>query len=193
MSFSKKLNPGAQHIANNFVLFGFGSESSSFVQCVKELVENSIDACKQADCNTYNPNIIISVTSVEDDDTVLLVTVSDEGSGMKDPQKLLQCFSTSKVSNEDTVHTTGRFGVGLSTCLIYSLVHCNYPLRIISKTSTDTFCTVADFTLDSNGNPNMIQSEQHTVDLISGTKISIYMPNSSEAEIPQGIALILLL
>ena len=184
MKYTKNLDVGALHIANNFNIYGFSSESLSLLQCVKELFENSIDACKELLEVESSPSVSVVLTMTEEDPNLVLIHVTDDGVGMKNSQKLLRCFESTKVAKGD--YSTGRFGVGLSTCLIYSLIHSNYPMRIITKTQSDELCSVTDFILDNSGNPIATNSSDQTVSMISGTRISIYMPIDADTNLLQG-------
>lgn len=187
MKSAKKLNCGALHIANNFNLFGFGSPSSALVQCVKELVENSIDACREV-VEDVSPVISVLMANLAGKSDVVMIHVTDEGVGMKDTKRLLQCFETTKVDQDNGANSTGRFGVGLSTCLIYSLINCDYPVRIITKTAEDEMCSISDFVLDKFGNPVAMSITEQSVSMISGTRISIPLPIVEETSISQGKA-----
>ena len=120
-------NPALRHIANNFGLYGFSSQETAVLQSAKELIENSIDACRQVtDCASYMQlNIVVS----SDNHQHVLLEMVDNGCGIRNPLVLLQCFTTSKVSitpqvGKKTVHyTSGKFGVGLSVCALYSLTN----------------------------------------------------------------------
>jgi DNA topoisomerase VI subunit B len=51
----------------------------------------------------------------------------------------------------------GKFGVGLSTCLLYSLIKTNEPMRIVSKRMSQSESTVADFILNPRRQPSLSQ------------------------------------
>jgi DNA topoisomerase VI subunit B len=131
-----------KHIVDNFFMFGFGSEASALLQCVKELV--------------------------------------DEGSGMRDPQDMLRCFTTDKTTSAGggagAVTMTGRFGVGLSTCFLYSLERTRVPMRVMTKHREAQMAVIADFDLDAQLNPTVVQSGRMAVGVPSGTTIRIHLP-----------------
>lgn len=57
----------------------------------------------------------------------------------------------------------GRFGVGLSACLLYSLTKNEESARIVTKRLHNIKATVADFILGEDGKPTV--SQEIEVDL----------------------------
>lgn len=111
------------YVVNNFELFGFGSTSEAMLQATKELVENSIDAC-ESPCE-----IRITISSTTE---YMVLDVLDNGCGMADPALFLRCFYTTKRTDVDidaSINTSGRYGMGLTTCLLYTQEMCQHPLR----------------------------------------------------------------
>lgn len=123
-----------------------------------------------------------TITQSEHNQQFIILEVEDEGIGMPDPETLLKCFKTNKdtTSSESESTTivgmTGRFGVGLSTCLIYSLINTNIPMRLVTKCKGVMHATIADFSLDEQGNPKSLQSCAVAVGISSGTKIRLHLP-----------------
>ena len=180
-------NAAVCHIVNNFNLFGFGSEESGLLQSIKELIENSIDASKISASSNSLPkehHIFVRIGAVPNRCSVCLVEVSDDGNGISDPQSLLRCFNSSKESSPVDVHCSGRFGVGLSTALIYSLITTQIPMRLITKSGQCISACVADFTMDSSGSPKCVQSLSIAADgMSSGTTIRLHLPlNAATSE-----------
>lgn len=172
-----------KHIVDNFFMFGFGSEESALLQCVKELVENSIDASRvgQIGATKGRVRVCIAVSSTVDPPQQLLtIEVEDEGSGMRDPQDMLRCFTTDKTTSAGggagAVTMTGRFGVGLSTCFLYSLERTRVPMRVMTKHRDAQMAVIADFDLDAQLNPTVVQSGRIAVGVPSGTTIRIHLP-----------------
>jgi len=178
-----------KHIVDNFNMFGFGSEASALLQCVKELVENSLDASRTTGQGTVGGRVRVRIALSTADLQLLTIDVEDEGSGMRDPQDMLRCFTTDKTRNgmagtgsgtggEHIVPMTmtGRFGVGLSTCFLYSLVRTRVPMRVMTKHREAELAVIADFELDAELHPTAVQSWRVTVDMTSGTSIRIHLP-----------------
>jgi DNA topoisomerase VI subunit B len=167
-------HPVVKHIIRNFNIYGFGTEQTALLQSTKELVENSIDACRmgaKSGASTHG-NISITITDAE---RGVFLDVTDNGMGIADPASVLKCFQTGKQG--DQTRTAGRFGVGLSTCLIYSLVNTGTPMRIVTKCGAVMEATVADFSLDRAQNPVCVQSKTIALTGVpSGTKIRVHLP-----------------
>jgi hypothetical protein len=97
-------------------------------QIVKELVDNAVDACETArkqsgDSKVYRVKVEIlpyneNGSDDGDDKSPLQVTVSDNGSGMKDIQACVNAFQSSK--GGDDTNTAGRYGIGLTLCLLHA-------------------------------------------------------------------------
>ena len=76
---------------------------------------------------------------------------------------------------------TGKFGVGLSACLTYVLLTSGAPMRLVTKCSNSSVGFVADFVLDSEGNPAAQAQAQTNVSAdrnVSGTTIRMQLPVS---------------
>lgn len=167
---------GYRHIVDNFPLFGFGNPAFACIQTAKELIENSIDACRnQGECS-------ISVTMHFDRAArQLMLKVRDTGCGMDDTLQGLSMFCTSKLSDTTTNKSsassmsqggessdthegnisgvgqnqqTGKFGLGLSACLLNSIMKTKSAMRITTKTKTMNVACTTDFSFDySTGAP----------------------------------------
>ena len=178
------LNPAVKHIVENFNIFGFGSEESALLQSVKELLENSLDACRSSMSlsNPTNKNISVSIKEV--DDMTCALEVSDDGSGVSDALSVLKVFCSSKDgsnSNDSNPFATGRFGVGLSTCLVYSLDKCGSATRMVTKCKEQDSATIADYSMDRTGQQQCVQNRSvNTGDFMSGTRIRVVLPLRSD-------------
>jgi len=183
MSQQTLLSPAVKHVVENFGIFGFGSEETALLQSVKELLENSLDACRSSISLTNPTKKNISVSIKETDSISCAVEVSDDGCGVFDALSILKVFCSTKDGSSADLNpslATGRFGVGLSTCLVYSLVNCGAPMRMVTKCRGADSATVADYTLDRTGQPVCAQSR--SIDTLggfaSGTRIRAILPLS---------------
>ena len=179
------LNPGVKHVMDNFGIFGFGSEETALLQSVKELLENSLDACRSSISLTSPVKKNITVHIKEVDDACCAVEVSDDGCGVYNALSILKVFCSTKdgsSSGPAPSLATGRFGVGLSTCLVYSLVSCGAPMRLVTKCKGADCATVADYTLDGTGRPVCAQSRSIDTPggFPSGTKVRVVLPLSRD-------------
>ncbi len=95
-----------RYITDNFGLFGFGQEDVAILQCTKELLENSIDACAinpRSNIRHQQHRISIAMKgdcrSHHDNSTgQLLLEVLDSGCGMDSPSQLLRCLVLQKAT-----------------------------------------------------------------------------------------------
>jgi DNA topoisomerase VI subunit B len=98
--------------------------SDALCQIVKELVENAIDACQTAQKDSSRDHTVCRVKveilpyrNHEKSPPTLQVTVSDNGCGMKDIQACVNAFQSSKGGSSNTA---GRYGIGLTLCLLHA-------------------------------------------------------------------------
>lgn len=134
-SLRRKNHPGASSSSSSVVE---ETDCDAFAQILKELVDNAADACHQCESTEARRiKVVIERTNEahqdhDDDDYVqgnhvLRVQVIDNGCGMKDIQECVNAFRTSNASsnqegNEQAVNqnTAGRYGIGLTLCLLHS-------------------------------------------------------------------------
>lgn len=113
-----------QHIVSNFSMYGMNAEWG-LLQSIKELVENSLDAGRPL-ARPGGTEINIHIKGHPLPHTCTL-EVLDNGSGIPDIARALGCFSTTKTVSSET--TAGKFGVGLSSIILYSQVSTNSSVR----------------------------------------------------------------
>lgn len=151
---------------------------------MKELVDNSVDACTAAAEIMSSPTttsgrannttlkrvrVMLETLDRNDEDSALRVTVSDNGCGMEDIEACVSAFSSNKqVSQSSPVassqmnsnsnnncpeqtETTGRYGIGLTLCLLHaqSLVQNSYAV-VTSATKDSDIWTKAKYVVDEN-------------------------------------------
>ena len=136
--FRENIDLASVFIANNLAIFGFEDSAAALLQVLKELFDNSIDAIKR---NGNSPNCSMDsvriIVSNEEAEGILKIEINDTGVGIQEKESFLNYFKTDKVStNSHTLNQgeicekdnfAGRFGVGLSSCLLYSVsVSCHY-------------------------------------------------------------------
>jgi len=212
-------------VAHNLSVFGFTSEGQSLVQVAKELLDNSLDACRQIDppAGFSQHEVTVTVGTDSADSEFVHITVTDTGCGVKDPSSFLEYFSTDKLLKQPTARPvqakqqeekqelepepdmlalSGRFGVGLSVCLLYSSRATAYQhaLRIVSRcsdshllrgSSTAGSYLIADYSTNpQTGRPFMLQSKRLYPEQLDpakppppkyGTSITVYVPRPSDA------------
>lgn len=200
----------------NPALGGFGGESlphhddhaqakqadpggDAFAQIVKELVDNAVDACSAAD-NSHGKRVRVSIEkankSDEDGVDLLRVTVSDNGIGMKDVQRCVDPFRSSKQGNRaesesggaeqeqkdnDEQQTVGRYGIGLTLCLLHGqrLVP-NSSSQITSATAASSHWINTLWVVDTEDDSVKCIKQEYIAKTASkdesGTQVSLLLP-----------------
>ena len=235
-TISSRNSLAASFIRNNFSVFGFGSPDQALLQSVKELVDNALDACRQAgpfqSSNGARHEIQITLKSSNNSDnsSPIVLEVTDTGCGIRNPSSFLEYFNTDKLHPDaseklqqaaeteaeveaeveaTTTALSGRFGVGLSVCLLYSVLSTEHrhALRLVSRTRVveraahgiqddnsgggDCYL-VATFSVDrKTGRPCMLKQVQLSPDSPSattlpanGTSVEIYIRRPSPETLP---------
>lgn len=111
-------------------MFGFGNSNSSLLQTCKELIDNSVAACIYSTCDV--PQIILSLKQNKEHREIMTVEIIDNGCGIADLDSVLAFFSSKQggsMGNDSCHQIKGKFGVGLTTCLLYSKLETNMPIR----------------------------------------------------------------
>ena len=133
----QKSELASSFIKNNLTLFGFEDRQALIMSC-KELFDNSMDAVRRRrGVGEEDAKDCVKITvSNEEPGGVIKVEIDDTGCGIQDSGSFLNYFNTDKTSDsnislfdEDTLReedetfkeSAGRFGVGLSACLLYSV------------------------------------------------------------------------
>ena len=171
-------------------LGGFGSESTpasrilpqdgdALCQIVKELVDNAVDACCQSSSSS-NIQKRVKVEINEKDQNTLQVTVTDNGAGMANIQQYVTAFKSTKGNDE----TAGRYGIGLTLCLLHTqrLVP-KSDSCITSATKNCSFITRELYFVDTDGDNvecRIREKKSKTNQEESGTCVSVLVPVSQK-------------
>jgi len=125
----------ADFFYRNRDIAGFSNPSRSLYMSVRELVENSLDACE---VGRILPNIWIELTQVEEDSEkdvrVYRLVVKDNGIGVE-AEQVPKAFGTILYGSKyGFKQSRGTFGVGGTMALLYGQITTNNPFRIVSST-----------------------------------------------------------
>jgi DNA topoisomerase VI subunit B len=156
-------------------------------QIVKELVDNAVDACQTTQKDIRRENVvhrvkveILPYRNHENGPSALQVTVSDNGSGMKDIQACVDAFQSSK---GDSSNTAGRYGIGLTLCLLHSqrLVPGTYSCITSATKDAPTFKRALFFvnTIEDSIECHREEDVQKGHASESGTCVSLLVPVSN--------------
>jgi len=187
------------------------STCDAFAQIIKELVDNAVDACRmdrgadahphQTDNHGHRRNykrVRVFIQESKSCDaalsetqelqgqyanSLLRVTVSDNGCGIENIDECVNAFQSTKTSTSD--NTAGRYGIGLTLCLLHAqrLVPNSYA-SITSATESATCWTKITLKVDTDKDkvscsnlkhiPKKIGEDKH-----SGTAVSVLLPVES--------------
>jgi len=118
----------AEFLHRNPQLAGFENPTKEAYTTIRELVENSLDACESFE---ILPNINIEIKEV---DNSYLVKVSDNGRGVPNkhiPEAFGRVLFGSKYSNQQN---RGEMGLGVKMALIMAQIKTRKPFTVISTT-----------------------------------------------------------
>ncbi|MFW9808755.1 MAG: DNA topoisomerase VI subunit B [Candidatus Thorarchaeota archaeon] len=119
----------AEFFYRNRQMAGFGNPTQAVYSAVRELVENSLDSCEDAQ---KSPSVGIIIQSDESD--IVSITVSDNGTGVPSehiPDAFGRVLYGSKYSHQQK---RGTFGLGVTMAVLYSQITTESPMSIHSKT-----------------------------------------------------------
>ncbi|MBN2457391.1 MAG: DNA topoisomerase VI subunit B [Sedimentisphaerales bacterium] len=160
----------SEFFAKNRHLLGFDNPRKALLTAVKEAVDNSLDACEEAQ---ILPDLLISIRAL--DDSKFVLTVKDNGPGIVKSQipnifaRLLygSKFHTLKMSR-------GQQGIGISAAGMYGLLTSGEPVQIISRTNPKKKAHHYHVQIDTVKNrPEIVLDEECDFDLPAGTCVTI--------------------
>jgi len=165
----------AEFFAKNRHLLGFDNRRKALLTSVKEAVDNSLDACEEAD---ILPDIDVRIDQL--DEKRFRIRVADNGPGIVKNQipnifgKLLygSKFHRLKMSR-------GQQGIGISAAGMYGLLTTGRPIGIYSRTGSRSQGHHYRVAIDTKKNrPDVILDEPAEVDFPHGTVVRIDLEGS---------------
>ncbi|WGI17604.1 DNA topoisomerase VI subunit B [Methanonatronarchaeum sp. AMET-Sl] len=159
----------AEFFERNRQMLGFDSSARSLITCVKEGVDNSLDACEEAG---YLPDLYIEIQEKDDEYKVI---IEDNGPGVIKKQipkifgKLLYGSRFHKF-----VQSRGQQGIGISAAVLYGQLTTGKSARIISKISPDDPAHLYEININTDTNePEITRDEVVDWTRPHGTRIEI--------------------
>jgi len=165
----------SEFFAKNRHLLGFDNKRKALLMCVKEAVDNALDACEEAG---HLPDIDIVLQQVGEER--YRVTVRDNGPGIVIQQipnvfgKLLygSKFHRLKMSR-------GQQGIGISAAGMYGLLTTGKSIKITSRTSPKKKAYYCEIQIDTKKNaPVTVKEHPIDVEWSTGTQVEIEMVGS---------------
>jgi len=160
----------AEFFERNKHILGFGNLTRALITSVKEGVDNSLDACEEAN---ILPDIHVEIKNHEDSECKFIV--EDNGPGVVKKQiphifgRLLygSRFHTIKQSR-------GQQGIGISAVILYGQLTTGKHAKITSKIAEDRPAVVTEIAIDTNKNrAEVIGTDTVHWDKPTGTRVEI--------------------
>jgi len=165
----------ASFFEKNRHLLGFDNPRKSLLTTIKEAVDNSLDACEEAN---ILPEINVEVIDMQNDR--FRVIVEDNGPGIVKKQipnifaKLLYGSKFFKLSQ-----SRGQQGIGISASVLYAQLTTGKPARITSRIGKKHEAHYYELHIDTHKNkPEIIKDQTKDWNKDHGTKIELDLEGS---------------
>ena len=146
----------AEFFEKNRHLLGFDNKKKALLTAVKEAVDNSLDACEEAD---ILPEIIIEILDMENDR--FRIVIEDNGPGIV-KQQIPKIFA--KLLYGSKFHrlkqSRGQQGIGISAAVLYGQLTTGRPAKITSKISPKDPAHYYELKIDTQKNKPEIVTDQ---------------------------------
>ncbi len=165
----------SEFFAKNRHLLGFDNKRKALLMCVKEAVDNALDACEEAG---HLPEVTVRIVQTAEER--FRVIVKDNGPGIVKQQipnvfgKLLygSKFHRLKMSR-------GQQGIGISAAGMYGLLTTGKSVKITSRTSPKKDAHYYEIQIDTKKNePSIVKEETASVEWETGTQVEIELAGS---------------
>ena len=170
----------SEFFTKNRHLLGFDNPRKALLTCVKEAVDNALDACEEAG---ILPEVIVKLEVVSNGEAPpppsqasrFRITVTDYGPGIV-RQQIPRIFA--KLLYGSKFHrlrmSRGQQGIGISAAGMYGQLTTGKPVRIISRTSARTPAHYFEVQIDTKKNePRILEKKQIHWDSHRGTQVTI--------------------
>ncbi len=162
----------AEFFEKNRHMLGFDSLPRCLITCIKEAVDNSLDACEES---SILPDIYIRVRKV--DERILNIVVEDNGPGIQ-KDVLPRVFG--KLLYGSRFHairqSRGQQGIGISAAVLYAQLTSGKPARITSRIDPKLPAYVYELKIDTETNEPKLLSENYDDFFTSrGTRVELNM------------------
>ncbi len=150
----KEISIGEFFERNKHIL-GFDSLTKSLVTAVKEGVDNSLDACEEAD---ILPDLIVEVEEIAEQE--YKVCVEDNGPGIP-KRNIADVFAKLLYGSRfhEIRQSRGQQGIGVSAVVMYGQLSTGRPTLVRSKVAEKDYAQEMEITLDTKKNKAEILSQ----------------------------------
>src|SRR5881409_1653957 len=170
----------SEFFTKNRHLLGFDNPRKALLTCVKEAVDNALDACEEAG---ILPDVVIKVEVAANGEaappasqaTRFRITVTDNGPGIV-RQQIPPIFA--KLLYGSKFHrlrqSRGQQGIGISAAGMYGQLTTGKPVVIVSRTSPRAPAHYFDVQIDTKKNePRILEKKQIAWDAPRGTQVTL--------------------
>src|SRR6266571_4903435 len=170
----------SEFFTKNRHLLGFDSPRKALLTCVKEAVDNALDACEEAG---ILPDVVVKVEAVANGEPPLppsqasrfRITVADNGPGII-RQQIPPIFA--KLLYGSKFHrlrmSRGQQGMGISAAGMYGQLTTGKPVQIISRTSARAPAHYFEVQIDTKKNePLILEKKQIAWESQRGTQVTM--------------------
>jgi DNA topoisomerase-6 subunit B len=167
----------AEFFEKNKHMLGFDSGARALVTAVKEGVDNSLDACEEAD---IFPDIYVEIEDLGD---YYRLVIEDNGPGITKeqiPKVFGKLLYGSRFHKRE--QNRGQQGIGISAAVLYSQLTSGKPAKITSRAKGASEAQYFELIIDTDTNePEISVEETTTWDRPHGTRIEIEMEANMRA------------
>ncbi len=170
----------SEFFTKNRHLLGFDNPRKALLTCVKEAVDNALDACEEAG---ILPEVIVNVEAVANGEAPpppgqasrFRITVTDNGPGII-RQQIPRIFA--KLLYGSKFHrlrmSRGQQGIGISAAGMYGQLTTGKPVQIISRTSARAPAHYFEVQIDTKKNePLILERKQIAWETERGTQVTL--------------------
>ncbi len=170
----------SEFFTKNRHLLGFDSPRKALLTCVKEAVDNALDACEEAG---ILPDVLVRAEVAGNGEaappasqaTRFRITVADNGPGIV-RQQIPPIFA--KLLYGSKFHrlrqSRGQQGIGISAAGMYGQLTTGKPVQIVSRTSPRAPAHYFEVQIDTKKNePRILEKKQITWEAPRGTQVTL--------------------
>lgn len=170
----------SEFFTKNRHLLGFDNPRKALLTCVKEAVDNALDACEEAG---ILPDVLVKIEVASHGEppppasqaTRFRITVADNGPGIVREQ-IPKIFA--KLLYGSKFHrlrmSRGQQGIGISAAGMYGQLTTGKPVKIISRTSPRSAAHYFEVQIDTKKNePLILEKKQIDWDQPRGTQVTL--------------------
>lgn len=165
----------AEFFEKNRHLLGFDNKRKALLTAVKEAVDNSLDACEEAD---ILPEVIVELVDMGNDR--FRAVIEDNGPGIVSnqiPKVFAKLLYGSKFHR--LKQSRGQQGIGISASVMYAQLTTGRPAKIISKIAPGKPAHYYELKIDTTTNkPQILKDEEQEWEKPQGTRVELDLEGS---------------